>query len=244
MSESEEEVYVRVLRDLFSDVPKGHPGAWRVEVDGKAMGHVSQLRLVLEIPGIRREVQYGMVNSEGGSYPGLFYTEGGGGGTCAVTYAIIDGQLYIAVVEQQRINMWSGIALCMPGGYQAHDKTVPENAATEFAEEISNRDCVILKTFRLNGDPGNFNRGLHATLNAGDGISFVAFEVNPRYLVDNGSVHRFVDGITTVDPGTEQVRDVVFVHWTRAALISDLLMNAGVARLIAHLHLNRGLGSS
>ena len=240
MSEEQIAGQKRELGDIFGDVPEGHERAWRVEVDGVEIEHVGQVRLWLDIPGIQREARYGMVRSEGGEYPGFFYTEGGGGGTGAVTYALIDGHLYIAVIEQQRVNMWPVAVHCMPGGYRAQNTTVQENADAEMGEEVTKHHRkVVDRSWELGGALGNFNRGLHATLNDGDGINFVAFEVKPEFLVQAGQHYVFQDGIAEVDPGTEKVQGVVFIHWTVAARISDMLMNVGVARLLAELYCTR-----
>ena len=223
----------------LASVPVGFPKDWKLIVDGIEVGY-SLAEMVLDNPEkvLYRNVQLGLVGSEGNEYVAIAYYEFGGGGTVPVSFAWIGGNLFVGAARQHRLLMGPNPVLCAPGGYKAPtDASDRETGEREMREEVSADRRVILRTFMLEGDPMNPNRAVFITAGDGEGVTYFGVEINPEFLEAAQDGYRFVEGAGRVDQGVEKVLGMLFIPVVRALRSADGLLNVGAGRLIAHLGL-------
>ncbi len=163
---------------------------------------------------------------------GWVWAEIGGGGVGTVPYFIMDSQLMIGMVQQDRATMAGGVAWNIPRGFLEPGLTHFESAKRETEEELGVKELNGgLKA--LPGDPANSNSTFFDT-RGGDGFRFYGLHV-PQSLLDCSRQNPvFRHGLFVPKPGVaERIMKCQFVHWRAAARVADTFTNAGVARLIA-----------
>lgn len=208
---------------------------WTVIVDGKEIPDVSTAEIRQEKMGI--SLKYGQ---HPGGYDSIEIHEQGGGGAVTVPYAIIDGHLLIGVVAQNRPAA-GGVVLELPRGFLDPGETHDETALRETHEETG-LDAVKSRLIKL-GNERNPNSTFFNTSKDGEGVSFYAIQVEPNELVKvdspDGTAHyAFTSDIQSQaegDKAAERILGSKFIPVTEAVHSSDILTEAGVGLLTAHM---------
>ena len=225
------------MTTLISNIPaeKQAKRGWKVEIDGKPVGHVEKISITHPSFG---ELAYGLTPP---GYDGWSFCEHGGGGAVIVPYCITRGRLFIGLVEQQRHNQ-GGKVLNVPRGFLSPGETHFQAAAREFTEETS-LAVVPSSVTALSGVPLNPNSAFFETAGEGDGVKCYAVNVDESLLCAAESSGRlaFRAGVLKADAASkqaklaEQILGCVFVPVADAARVGDMFTVAVVARLAASL---------
>ncbi|MBI4181693.1 MAG: hypothetical protein HY520_01880 [Candidatus Aenigmarchaeota archaeon] len=249
-----EEVDIRPLAE-------GEPGLrlylHRPDGTSAPLTTVSQLRLCNERFG---ELRYGLHPQGYGTW--AFY-EAGGGGSVVVPYFVRYDDLYVGVVLQERpFQNRTGPVANVPRGFLGPDldhlKAAMQEGAEEmrikvrpFHESVSDAGAFSIRLHPLAGRPGNPNSTFFIhDATVGEGIHFYGAECNHIEIATHfiTSDHP-VDIRFTVERNLEiryepeqerlleAIHSLTFVHEVVASQVGDLITNAAVARLRAHLAL-------
>ncbi|PLX22052.1 hypothetical protein C0584_00820 [Candidatus Parcubacteria bacterium] len=202
--------------------------SWTVELNGKRLEEVETVRIFNENFG---ELNYGMTIP---GYDGISFHENSGGGVVCVPFVVIDGRLYIGMVQQERHNQ-GGKVWNLPRGFIDPGENHFEAMAREFEEEIrySSPDKMVKP---LSGDPCNPNSAFFETPNKNEGVKFFSIEVLPKQLelesISGG--FRFRSGILKpLTKAAEQIYSCRFFPWRETSCSSDMFTVAGIARLLS-----------
>lgn len=221
---------------VFGDIPP-EKKTWKLVVDGEEV-MFRNAQFVLDDPAknMMRVVECGWIDDMcGNTYDGIRYGELGGGGAVTIPYFQTLHQLYIGVVEQFRVHA-GGYVKNVPRGYLKVGNTDrQENAKMELGEEVGPKVVEIGTVFQLPGEGANPNTAVCWTPRSDDGVTFHAIHINAEYLVRDGSVWRFKDGLVAPEGGESIVR-CEFIPWQHAARLRDGLTMMAIARLLAYLN--------
>ncbi len=188
-------------------------------------------------------LRYGMTQ---GGYDGWAFHEVGGGGTVILPCAMVKGQPYVGVVLEKRHNMGGEVWNCPRGFLDSATENPFDAARRELAEEVFTEerlDPTRCDVFALPGEPGNCNSAFFETPSRGEGMRYFGAQFNESALVQDGDGYVFREGLLTPNAtldaqqkaSGERILKSRFIHWTKAALLSDQFTNAAVARLIVKL---------
>lgn len=217
---------VETLREsLIRPIPLDLKHDWRVTLNGEPMA-VFELaavhpRLGTLSWGLRLEGTVGWI-----------WEEIGGGGVGTVPYVMINGELMIGLIQQDRPTMPGGVAWNIPRGFLEPGLTHFESAVRETEEELGVKELAgALK--ELPGEAANANSTFFDT-RAGNGFRYYGRHV-PQSLLDCSQQNpMFRLGLfTPKSMAAERIIQCRFVAWRTAARVADNFTNAGVARLIA-----------
>ncbi len=208
-----------------------HLCRWRIFVNGEEQLRV--LHLVLDHPSFGT-LTYGLT---AGGHDGWSFHERGGGGSVILPFSMVDGELFVGLVEQQRPHQ-GGTVLNAPRGFVDPAERRDAAAQRELMEETG-IDVPASALSALPGAPANPNSGFFETTGTDEGVHFFAVEIPAERLLGQGNRRMFAEG--AVDKRAEvcrsklaeQVGEVVFVPWYEAATLGDMFTNAAVARLLA-----------
>lgn len=211
---------------------------WRVHLNGELLRDVRHV--VIEHP-LFGMLSYGLT---AGGYDGCSFHERGGGGSVVLPFAVMEGELWVGLVEQIRPHQ-GGLVLNAPRGYLDPGEEHATGARRELLEEMG-LDVPEDALIRLPGAPANPNSAFYETSSPGEGVHFFALRIPPSYLLHrNGERPTLATGLVADDDEArqnrigEQIGRSVFVPWHEAATLGDMFTNAAVARLLAARH--RGL---
>ncbi len=141
---------------------------WKLTVDGVGLSP-KQFTLVNEQLG--GQLVYGRNPASGRDQ--WAYHERGGGGSITLPFAILDDELYIAVVQQNRPLQSDGPALNTVRGFLDPGRTHFETAAAELSQELG----LMAGPIELPGPGNNPNSAFFETRGGGEGVSFWAVPV-------------------------------------------------------------------
>jgi len=171
-------------------------------------------------------------------YDGWSYREYAGGGTVTLPFTIRDGELYVGLILQRRPNQ-GGEVWNAPRGFLDPGETREAGAARELNEETGFEHSAALVT--LPGEPGNPNSTFFETWATDEGVTFHAVQIHANMVELGLSGLGFRAGILDESASArrsrvaEAITQARFLPWAQAAQVGDLLTNAAVARLLAHL---------
>lgn len=206
---------------------------WYVSLDGNPIHQVKTLTIDHPTLGT---LTYGDTPA---GYDGWTFHEAGGGGAVTLPFAILDGALWIGLVQQRRPNQ-GGDVWNVPRGFLDSGERHEDAARRELIEETG-YDVAAGRVFALPGAGANPNSTFFETWDEGEGVQFYALEVAPDDLVMDGDNWAFRPeriASSERDRGN-RVAEMIwrgrFFPWHEAAGVSDMFTNAAVARLLAHL---------
>lgn len=171
------------------------------------------------------------------------FHEPNGGGAIAVPYAIIEGQLYVGLVDQNRPTA-GGVISELPRGFSEPGEDQRTTVQREMGEETGLK--AVMERFTLVGKEKNPNTAFFDTSREGEGLRFYSLQVSPETELEpaedeNGQYYRFNQALLEEardagDKGAERILTSRFVTLTQAVQESpDLMTGAGVGMLVAHL---------
>lgn len=210
---------------LIRPIPHDLKHEWTVTVNGQP---ISTSEFVAVHPGLGT-LSWGL-RPEG--TVGWVWQETGGGGTGTVPYAIVNRQLVIGLIKQERPTMPGGVAWNIPRGFLEPGQTHFESAMRETEEELGVKELTG-RLEELPGEPVNSNSTFFDT-RTGNGFRYYGLHV-PEVLLDCSSPEPvFRSGLFTPKSAVaERIMHCHFVPWRTAATTADNFTNGGVARLIA-----------
>jgi hypothetical protein len=243
--------------------------AWPILVNGKPLPElIGEPVRTLSIDCVRDpmnpdgtrlgRLNYGAEPGKDGTasaYDTWVYTETGGAVT--LPYAIVNGELYVGVVEQRRhVEVHpeynpSGMILNAPRGSHNVKREATATAREELKEEVG---VFVADTVRLHGENINANNAWFAYMDeleggttAGQGgVTCFAVEVNAKHLLANvgpmGGVfyntyrmdEKFLGERPKGSP-YEMIGKCVFVTWHTALRLRDGFTHSATLRLLAFL---------
>lgn len=220
-----------LVEDIRPD-KQGERG-WRLTVNGGTISDVKHF--CLANPQFGR-IEYGA--APGGAYDTWAFHEIGGGGSVTLPYALLEDDLYVGVVEQNRPNQ-GGKVFNVPRGFLASGESHFRAAEREFAEEVGLVEPFTVE--ELPGLPGNPNSAFFDTRGDGEGVKFFGVRIPGTCLesVSEARRYRLRKGMVSTDPASkaarvaEQILDTVFMPWIEVVQLSDMFSVAGAARLKA-----------
>lgn len=226
----------RTLKTVLVDIPPDKQGkrGWKVEVNGVEVAEVSRVSISNPKFGV---LEYG---SDPAGYDRWGFHENGGGGSVVVPYSLIEGELYIGVVEQVRVNQ-GGAVLNIPRGFLHAGETHFRAARREFVEETSHTPQKN-DVFRFEGRSMNPNSAFFETIGPDEGVQAFGLRISHEVLerrLDGG--YRFRPGMLQADPASkdlklaEQILGCAFITAATALQLGDMFTVAGVGRLLGHL---------
>lgn len=207
---------------------------WKLTVNGTEVPGVSSAKLTQEKMNI--VVEYGKT-PEG--YDGITIEEAGGGGSVIIPSVVIDGQLYIGVVEENRPKA-GGKQFNVPRGFLDPGETHFAAAKRELAEE-SGYTPMEDRIQDIGGEPMNPNSTFFVTKGSDKGVKPFAVQVRQdevrKVQSENDNpidrVYEFnPDVIQGVTPAGKKVMNSKFIHWTKAMGLKDMFTVAAVGRLV------------
>lgn len=166
-----------------------------------------------------------------GGYDSWCFSEIGGGGSVIVPYAIIDGVVYVGLVEQNRYTQ-GGKVWNLPRGFLSAGETHFGAAVRESGEEA--RFNLAERFAELDGAPGNSNSAFFVT-EGSSGVRFFRLtiredEVEPASDGQPGYV--FKRGVLVPQSKSgEQIFRSRFMTLRMATRVSDLFTRSGIAML-------------
>jgi hypothetical protein len=188
---------------------------------------VTSLVATLKTPNADFQVVYGLGPS---GYDDITWREIGGGGVVDTLFTIIDRQLYIGVLLQNRPYQSDKPILNAVRGYLDPEKTRFESANAEVVEEAG----IGLTAFELPGDPANPNNASVETW--GGGITHYKMWVNPDLLEAKEDGFVFKPGtLKSTAPIGDKILSSHFIPWKQAAYLACQMTGMGLVRLLAHL---------
>lgn len=227
---------------ILKPVPEGRDPEWDVYIDG-VLHRCRHAEVVLNRPGKPyRCMQFGLVESEGNSYPAIVYRETEGGGTVIIPMATVNGELFIGAAIQRRLCMGPKPVLNAVGGYMKPGASALEQGAEELAEEVG-VSRLFGEMILLPGEPININRAFVDTSGEGEGVKFMGVPVHSAALEplnDGTGCYRFrqdaVEQAPDVDPNNkEKVIGTVFVPVRVAIRLAEGFLSNGAARAQEYL---------
>jgi 8-oxo-dGTP pyrophosphatase MutT (NUDIX family) len=222
-----------MLPTLLEAIQEGMSRGWTLLLDGKPVADVSSLVLFNPRFG---SLFYG--KSPSGNYDQWSFHEVGGGGAVNMPYSIIEGNLYVGVVEQNRpLQDKVQPILNVPRGFMDPEETHFETAVREVEEEAGVQGAKR-KTTLLPGVSGNPNNAFFETWGDGEGVAFYCLEIvldelkksdEDDYYVLNEKV------VTPVSKAAEGIMGSRFIPWTEAAKLGDMMTLSALSRLLVYL---------
>lgn len=209
---------------------------WVLTVDGKV---VEYHQADLTHPDFA-SVQVGL-RPEG--YPGFVIAENGGGGSVIVPYALIDGELYIGMVQQARVLQSKVPIWNVPRGFLRQGESPLAAAIREQDEEFGFTNAE-LRILPIPGVGANPNSAFYVTVDT-PGVTYTAFRMFDDELelvadesVGDLRVFAIKEGLAeATDKAGEGILQSRFFHWTIPAQVGDMFSNSGTVRLQAAIAL-------
>lgn len=230
------------LKTVLVDIPadKQDKRGWKVEVNGAVIAEVSRVSVSNPKFGI---LEY--ANDPAG-FDRWGFHESGGGGAVIVPYVFWEKNIFIGLVEQNRVNQ-GGKVLNVPRGFIKPGEAHFTAAKREAGEELGATLAPSVEVLPLDGEPANPNSAFFETFGnspdgAPEGVKFYAIKFPPDAFEGTGREPVLKPGFLTANPElatkklAEQILGSRFLHWPRALQVSDMFSVAGVGRLLAHLH--------
>ncbi len=220
------EIDFRHLFDTQDPMPSNDP-AWQATADGVVVPYE-----YMEFDGL----QYGGAaigtRTDGTGkkkFRAMFWGEPGSAVVAA--WAMIDDQLHVALVLENRPNL-GGLVWCAIGGAQETGRTALFAAMDELDEESG----IKRRPVQLPGNATAAIRGFQTIVRGAKGTSYFALEFKPEELEAisvAGGRYRLKAGLNGVDDS--RAKNVAFMPWKEAVMSVDGIVGTMVARLMAHL---------
>lgn len=208
-------------------IPETHKRGWTVTIDG-----IDAEVGLIEIRSGMGKLLFGL-RPEG--FDGWVFAEEGGGGAVTLPYVFDEhGQLFVALILENRQNM-GGERWCVIGGFKDPDETHATAQAREAREEAA---IDTTRARLLSGLPANSNRLFFvADPLADEGVHAYAVEFSRRDLESD----QRTPGWYTLKPHAQSRinkgdRYVRLMPWREAAkLCADVLGRGAIAQLLAEV---------
>ncbi len=205
---------------------------WRIFLNGEIQPDV--FHLVIDHPSFGT-LTYGLA---AGGHDGWSFHEHGGGGAVILPFCLVDDELFVGLVEQDR-PLQGGPVLNAPRGFLDPNERHAVGAQRELFEEMG-LEAPKSSLIALPGAPANPNSTFFETAGPEEGVRFFALEI-PRSAVtqQNPDRYGFKSGVIAQDGEARQHRlaekigKAAFLPWYQAAMVGDMITNAAVARLLA-----------
>ncbi len=217
---------------------------WQLEVNGQIVPEVASATLSHDKMGLA--LKYGRHPA---GYDVWNFHEPGGGGAIAVPYAVVEGQLLLGTVSQNRPAA-GGVISELPRGFKEPNETHEQTVAREMSEETGVN--AIMDRFVLLGSGKNPNTAFFDTSGEGEGLRFYGLQVNPDELeqrTDEKGVTYYafrqdlLEAAQAAADGSEKILGSRFIPLKEAVSDSpDLMTGAGAGMLAAHLLGSKTLG--
>lgn len=206
---------------------------WEVEVNGKVIKDVLSVKLAQGRMGI--SLEYGKTPA---GFDGLALEEAGGGGSVTVPFIVINGEVYVGLVEENR-PFSGGVVLNVPRGFLVPGETHFETAKRELEEETGYTP-LDKRIVALEGEPMNPNSTFFVTKTQDKGVKpFKVYVTNEEVKLTSDSsdpkerIYDFnQEVIKPVSRAGERVMRSRFYHWTRALRVKDMFTVSAVGRLV------------
>lgn len=193
--------------------------------------------ILMHNPRMGVSIGYGMTP---GNYDGLLIHETGGGGPVTIPYAVINGHVYVGVVEQQRFTQGGKILNC-PRGYRDPGESAFHAAAREWLEETGLK--LAVEMCELTGSPLNPNSANYMTAKDGEGVRFYACRLPSDIIEFREGTYRIKEAV--INRATEDARrkegifGIMLLPWQEAVGLQDGFSAIATARLIADPRTNK-----
>jgi ADP-ribose pyrophosphatase YjhB (NUDIX family) len=225
----------------FSVIPTDAAAGWNIAIfdrHGNALT-TDQIGLVVaHNPKMGVSIGYGMTRSK---YDGFLIRETGGGGSVTAMYAIINGHVYVGVLEQDRFTQGGKILNCARG-YRNPGESAFGTAVREFKEETG-LQLPALMTYELKGSPVNPNSAHYMTAEDGEGVRFYACRLPLEIIELRGGEYRIkqsvIDRASEEDRRKEGIFGIKLIPWQKAMLLQDGFSVIATARLITDDRTNK-----
>jgi len=221
-----------MMPTLLESIKEGIGRGWTLLLDGKPVVNVSSLVLFNPPFG---SLFYG--KSPSGDYDQWSFHEVGGGGAVNVPYCIIEGLLYVGVVEQKRpLQDKVNPVLNVPRGFMDPEETHFETAVREVNEEAGIQDAKR-KTILLPGVSGNPNSAFFETWGDGEGVAFYCLKILPEEIKKSDDDYYILNEkvVTPVSKAAEGIMGSRFIPWQEALALGDMMTLSAVSRLLGFL---------
>lgn len=201
---------------------------WKVYLNGEEVLKVNSVKIVNPKFG---ELNYGLTP---GGYDAWSFREVAGGGVVTIPFSIIDGDIYVGLVEQMRHNQ-GGKIWNVARGFLNPGETNFQALIREYEEEV--RYAGPDKRIKpLEGENMNPNSAFFETPEKTDGVKFFSLEVLPSQLeldIELGA-YRFKAGLLQpTNRQAELIYNSRFFSWRTAVQVGDMFTIAAVGRLLA-----------
>lgn len=219
------------METLMKEIPENmqEKRGWEVEIDDVVLEKVKKISLFNPNIGL---LVYGMTP---GGYDGWSFHENGGGGAITIPYTVINGKLYVGMIEQERHNQ-GGKVWNVPRGFIDPGETHFKAMQREFQEEVGLFPDRMVKN--LKGELLNPNSAFFETPLSNEGGKFFAMEIDPDQLTkykDTDSYSFNGDVLEPVSKIAELIFGSRFFPWREATRVGDMYTCGIISRLLACL---------
>mgnify|MGYP003475459716 CR=1 FL=1 len=192
------------------------------------------LRTVRNIAFLDMASAYGrlLIGSFSDGHTGWRFRETGGGGAVFLPYAYdANGNLYVGLINEQRINMGPGDHWCVAGGFK-HPEESAHDAQVRESKSETGLDTTDAKL--LEGKPVNSNRNYFiADSTKDEGIHCFALEVPFGEMTEDPAEADTYSLSVEITGLKKQEHLRFFPHKTANLLTDDLIALGAIARLTA-----------
>lgn len=219
------------IKTVMEPIPQGMTRGWQVLINGQPYdGKVETLQVTNSRYGL---LTYG--KNPAGMYDSWAFHEIGGGGAVIVPFILIQGEIWIGVVQQIRLFQSGTPVLNVPRGFLDPNEKHFEAAVRETEEETGFSQGS--RVFQLPGEPLNPNSAFFETWGDGEGVKFFAVEILQSEIEPGeGDTYVFKPGVLNpVNKTAEGILKSVFIPWRKAALLGDSFTRCGVVALLAQI---------
>lgn len=154
------------------------------------------------------------------------------GGAVTVPFAVIDGELYVGLVEQHRRLMADDPVLNVPRGFVKEGEELFETAMREAGEEVGlpldHRRMDVIAGELVNAQSTFFET------HEGNGIGFHSYRFSPEHLeqIDGENRYKLTAELKPKKGIGETFSACVFVPWSEALLLGCMFTRAIVGSLV------------
>lgn len=227
-----------LIEPIPSEKQKGRN--WIVKINNQEISDVNLLEIENPNYGI---VSYGLTKD---GYDGWSFRDVGGAVT--IPFCFYNGKLFVGVIQQCRHNQ-GGYVWNVPRGFLNLGEDLHTTAQRELVEE-SGYSSEKHQIIQLPGESGNCNSAFFETPDESNAVAFYAVEIDKSELNKEAETLVFKPEMLNnseenlQNRSLEMIKEMKFILWTEAALLSDMFSNTAVARLIAYLNQNDSFNCS